>query len=527
MAQYGGYRPKAIADHSASLMADFDNVYNTVEARSRVSKPPSDLRSQISKGITNGIAEIQSNRRYFRGWSDADKDSVTRILLDNIITETAAGPYESYHEPHTRFEARSPGTAAYNRLDGERAEDISNVAVVNGTRIVETKSYSATITLNIVHQASVNRMEGKDSHYLREAISVSIEVFFSDDWFRGTVRISGAWLLDSGDVEFVAHAEYRGDLERVIRSTAWHEGFETSLGPLPVQTYNVRMHNMRIGCMVFSNRKEKSTIIKTLADTNFPVESYDNTRSIIRDVYWGDKKPQKKREQRTTALMVEFSMPEQANKALANGLFWQGTPHACNIADPKRFAPPRCSICQNFGHLWQTCSAEPRCGYCAEPHLTDNCTSTKIECALCGGSHYSAGRECQVANQANKIRRFPTTVLPSAAEPVAEVQGVIKMEPDQTENMPDRTQNDYPTSEPLLQQPDDFRIVGTARDTELRSNALVRPKREAGDALPEAESGGETKRIKQEDLKQEESPRREDSMAPYRQPSPYIVYRPW
>ncbi|KAF6235254.1 hypothetical protein HO173_006448 [Letharia columbiana] len=66
-----------------------------------------------------------------------------------------------------------------------------------------------------------------------------------------------------------------------------------------------------------------------------------------------------------------------------------------------------------------------------------------------------------------------------------------------------------------------------ARDTGFPFSTSARLKREAEDGSPEAESGGDNKRIKQEVLKQEEPRHREDSLGPYRQPSPYIVHRPW
>lgn len=534
----GRYRPKVIADHSASLQADFDNVYNTAQDNlSGASELTSKLLDKVATGITKGVVEAQMNGHYFK-WED--KDSFVRTILSNVTTEAAAGTRdtiplaqfyglrESYQELHAKLKAPWPRNAAYGRLDRSEEEAVLDSALFNGTRIVEIKSYSATITLEIVHQASVNQMEGKDSRHLGEAISVSLEAFFSVDWFKGSVRLSAARLLDSGDVEVVAHAEHQEDLERLLESTAWHEEFERSLGVLPSKTYNVRMHNMRIGCMVFRDRKEKSTIIKTLADINFPVDSNGSNGSIIRNIYWTIKGSAKKKVEKTTALTVEFSSPEQANKALANGLFWQGTRHACNIADRQQYPLQRCLTCQDYGHLSQTCSAEPRCGDCAGPHRTDICTSTKSECALCGGAHYSSSYRCPARQRAKKIHGFPTTFSPPAAEPVAEVQVTIKTEPDEQGTMFDRTKYGNPIPGTLLQQTEGFRIVGMARDTDSRSHASVRPKRKAEEPLPEPESdsGEDIKRIKQEYIKQEESPHREDSMAPYRQPSPYIVHRP-
>ena len=420
-----------------------------------------------------------------------------------------------------RLDAYLPSTAAQRHVNSTEEEVTRNLEVFNGTQIIEIKSYTATINLNIVHQASVNRMEGMTCNYLGEAISVSLEASFSDYQFRGSVRLSVARFLDCGDVEVVAHAEHRGDLERLVQTTPWHEEFERSLGPLPIQTYKIRMHNMRIGCMIFMNRKEKSAVIRTLANTNFPA---DPNNGIIRDISWCGKNVGSKTKG-TTALMVEFCFPEEANKALAKGLFWQGIRHACNIADPRQFDLQRCLNCQKYGHHSLQCSTEPQCGNYAGQHPTKNCTSTNMECVLCGGPHTSADGQCPLREQ-TKTRRFPTTRLVSVPEPVAEVQDVIITEPDLPETTFDRTREVCSTPGILLRQTDEFGVVRLRSDTGLQSTNFVRPKREAEDALPEAESGGDMKRIKQEDLKQEEPWHRETSMPPYRKPSSYIVHRP-
>ena len=475
---------RALIDHSANLKAVFDNVYNT-------------LKNETAAGSQDTVPVAQFYRIY-----------------------------ESYRQLHSKLKAH----AAHSRLDEVEEEGTTNIPVVGRTPILE--SYAATIMIKIRHQANVNRIEGTDARHLGEAISVSLEAFFSDNWFRGSVRLSSARLLDSGNVEFVAQAEHREDLERLIQSRAWHEVFERNLGPLPTETYDIRMQNMRIGCMVFTDRKEKATVIRTLADMNFPAGAGNS--SVIRDISWcGEKreKPRKKKvqEQRTTALVIQFFRAEQANKALAVGLLWQGTRHACNIADKARFGLQRCLLCQKLGHLAKTCSAEPRCSRCAGPHRAEYCKSTKVKCVLCGGPHPSAGRGCMVWEQTKKTHGFPNTLWPPAVGPITEIQVAIKTEPDQPEFMLDRTQDGT-----QRRRTDDFRILGVARDTDLRPNATIGQKREAEDALPKAESDESTKRrkqedleqeIKQEDLKREDSPDREDSMPLYRQPSPYIVDR--
>ena len=581
--------------------------------------PPFDPKETVRRGILNGITKAQSSG-YCSGLSKAVMDNITEILLHHITVEEAAAArgfytlHESNPELHARLKAISPDITAQSRLGDHLEEATSDVgmdelshepsldvaideliseatshgAIEEHIRITETKSYSTTIIINIVYQTSVNRIERMGSQRLGEAIAVSLAEFSSpNDRFKGPVRLSAAKLLENGNVEVAAHAEHREDLERLIRISGWHEEFERSLGPLPVQTYNVAMHNMRIGCMTFVESKEKSAIINALTDENFPVDSDNSIRSVIGNIDWclgkaAKKGKQRKREPRTAALMVKFLLPEQANKALANGLYWQGTYHACSIADG-HFVLRRCMNCQHYGHFTDDCSAEPQCGFCAEQHQTNKCPSNpdrhsaqpgargeinNIKCVLCGGPHVAAGPGCLVKKQTKYCHRFPTATLPLAAEPIAQVLDAIKIEPSQHGIISGRSQDDHSIPETLPRRTDSFRILGLARNAGLRQNASLRHKREAEDGLPMTASGREVKRVKQEYLededlsyrehsrvlyqqplpyedalpetasdgdhdfikKEEHSPQegpvyREDSMAPYRQPSPYILHR--
>ena len=397
------------------------------------------------------------------------------------------------------------------------------------------------------------------------AIAVSLREFSSpNDRFKGPVRLSGAKLLEDGNIEVAAHAEHREDLERLHRISAWHEVFERSLGPLPVQTYNVRMHNIRIGCMAFGESKEKAAIINALTDKNFPVDSDNSIRNVIGNIDF-ERPKETQRQRKTSDLMVKFLFPEPANKAFRNGLWWQGTNHVCNIADPK-FILSRCLNCQHYGHWTSDCTAEPQCGFCAGQHQTRECPSNKSgapklvnrKCVLCGGPHTSANRGCLVQEQIKSKHGFPTAPLQLVAEPTS-------IEPSQHEIMSVPSQDDHSRPEILPQRSDNIRKLEIARNTGLRQDASLGHKREAEGGLALTASDRELKRMKQEYLdeeessfrehsrvlhqqeedsspkagydgdykfirKEEESPKggpvyREDSMAPYRQNSPYIVHR--
>ena len=325
------HRFKAIYGHSKGITAQPNNSMKA--SLSKASGPGSSLEDSIAKGITNGITEAQA-AGYFADWMEKDKVRLVEIIRDNVLDETARRRQNSVPSPlhcelqrshqelQTKFNATLPATAIHNYPHSAKDDAGSKVALINGTRVTENGLYSAFIKIEIIHQMSVNRMEGRAWNSLREAISNSVEAFSSSDDFSGSVRLSAARLLDSGDVEVIAHAEHREDLDRLAQTKAWHQDFERSLGPLPVETYNVRMYNMRIGCMVFENRKQKSAAIRTLIDTNFPTNSHNSHDDIIRDILWcGDQSEEKKKQKATNALVVEFCSPEHANKALVNGLF--------------------------------------------------------------------------------------------------------------------------------------------------------------------------------------------------------------
>ena len=567
---------------------------------------PVNPQETIRRGVLNGITKAQSNG-YCSDLSKEDMDNLTEIILHHITVEKAAAArgfyalHESIPELHAMLKATSPDATEQNFIGDHLEEATADIgvdkpshenslgdaidelirevtsggAIEEHNRIAETKSHSTTTIINILYQASVNRIERMDSQRLDEALAVSLREFSSpDELFKGPLRFSGAKLLKDGNVEVAAHAEHREDLERLNRISPWHEKFERSLGPLPDETYDVRMHNIRNGCMTFGESKEKAAIINALTDKNFPVDSDNSIRNVIGNI---DFEPPKAKQQQPN-LMVKFLFPEPANKAFRNGLWWQGKYHVCTIADPK-FVLPRCRNCQHYGHWKQDCSAEPRCGYCAGQHRA-NCyshckrysnksgASAKLvnrKCVLCGGPHISAGEGCLVRQQIKSKHGFPTTPLHLVSEPTSHVLDAMKIEPSQHENISGPSQDDHSRPEILPQRSDNIRSLEIARNAGLRQNASLGHKREAEGGLPVTASERELKRVKQAYLdegessscehsrvvqrqdedsspkaksygeynlikKKEESAQkgpmyREDSMAPYRQPSPYIVHR--
>ena len=484
--------PDDIFDHLEHLESEFNSLIITMEASSfkASSSEASSSKAGSSKANSSKAGSSKPSRDSSNNEDHIDKGTTNGMAEDERrgqqITDPLARLYslhQSYQQLRTKLNTRWPTTAGYSRSAAAGEEAASNVIVINGTQINESKSYCATIILTIVHQENVNRMEGKDYRHLRDAVFSSLKAFFSEGRFRGLMKIRSVRVLDSGDVEIVARTAHREDLERLIQETAWHEEFERSLGPLPSETYNVRMHNVRTGCIEFSNRKEKSAIVMTLIADNFPVEKENGNCTVIRDISWCGNDFGKKKEKGVTALMVEFMFPEHANETLAKGLNWKGKSHHCDIVDP---SVSRCRNCQHYGHFMKTCSAEPRCGRCAGQHQFDDCTSTIKQCVLCDGPHRSADRGCRYRKQPNEsLRSFTITPESPAIEPVAGVSAANKSEPEKSEIMFNHTQNSHTSPRTLFKRATDSRSVRMARDTGFQPNIPLRLKRGTRGALSE------------------------------------------
>ena len=414
--------------------------------------------------------------------------------------------------------------------------------------------FSTTINLKIEQQACVNQMEGMTGVQLSNCLSSSLEKFLRDQQLSSqSVHISGVQLLDNGDVKAVVYAETREVIQRVIDSTGWGPFFEGTLVGLPVTTYKVRMNDVEINSLKFHDWKEKSAIIRALTDVNYPTRLVKGVKSIIKDIRWSQYSLPKV----ATTLIIEFLDPALATQAVVFGLYWQKRRHGCERHDYKG-GLLRFIRCQDYGHLFEKCSAPHTCGKCAGQHPTETCKSKKVKCASCGGGHRASDKICPAKAKARRSIEFQKEIVFQRTEPAVEVQAApsprvrhsvsagqtqtetsmpspvsldnnfseneIKPESDQSLPEADHTQDTYPDTATLLKQIEDLRKIVVARDAALQIKSSGRTKRRAEEAFAggaDAEySNMGAKRIKQE------QPTREDSMGLYGESSPYIVNRP-
>ncbi|KAJ5558900.1 hypothetical protein N7461_002872 [Penicillium sp. DV-2018c] len=104
------------------------------------------------------------------------------------------------------------------------------------------------------------------------------------------------------------------------------------------------------------------------------------------------------------SILIEFTSPIVANRAIATGVVWgRQIHHAVRFCREGR--TKLCRKCQRPGHIQSHCSSDSRCGHCADGHLTWECPSAKgstipVKCTNCRGGHRPTSRECPVKARA-------------------------------------------------------------------------------------------------------------------------------
>ncbi len=289
----------------------------------------------------------------------------------------------------------------------EEIPDIQDVAatVENGF----AAAFSKFVTFEIKHQATVNRLALATPQEILNHLYQSLQkIIATQENLADLIHLSEPRLVDDGDVMFRADTDSQ-DLFHPAPIDAWEAEFEAGISP-KVPTFNLALHDLEIKSMNIATRKSKAEAIHELIGCNKNRLSSLHGDSDIIDLSWTPHPDWK----RSTSLLIEFSNRQLANEVLQQGLAWQGEMHSCRMIN-KNSVLTRCSRCQAYGHMVARCPAPYCCGTCAEAHPTENCTSTYVRCAACGGPHRAKCTDCpaRIAEK-KKLFRFPTP------EPAAE-----------------------------------------------------------------------------------------------------------
>ena len=143
-------------------------------------------------------------------------------------------------------------------------------------------------------------------------------------------------------------------------------------------------------------------------------------RNTVTSIRWAKPLGRRSANQRSAHLILTFTNPESANRAISNGIT------ICNRkcrTERLRREPLRCLKCQGWNHMARDCiEPKDKCSNCAENHRSEECGQLKTitRCVSCkSNDHASWSRECPTflrkveelneRNPENRLPFFPTT----------------------------------------------------------------------------------------------------------------------
>ncbi|KAJ5121345.1 zinc knuckle domain protein [Penicillium bovifimosum] len=197
--------------------------------------------------------------------------------------------------------------------------------------------------------------------------------------------------LPSGDVAMIANSA--AGAQALRKQTAWLRAF----GPGSVAqepSWGVVAYHIPVRSMKVSPETMASIATELLAQNNW------GENAKIQYLGWMTRPG----ERAEGSILIEFTNPVVANRAIASGVIWgRQIHHAARFCREGRIK--LCRKCEKPGHIQSHCSNESRCGHCAGGHPTWECSSAKgrttpIKCANCGEGHRPTSRECPVKTKA-------------------------------------------------------------------------------------------------------------------------------
>ena len=546
-----------------------------------------------SHGTNTAVKLVQSSGKTVTSPQEKKGKDVTEKKSDDDSSEEESSGEKQCEEEERKGQDANEGQAVTDSEDSESdsdsSEDSSHDSSLGGEEesarnwskeaqnleiINHGTDFSAIFNIKIEHQANVILLAGISPELLRRKVDSSLKAFLHKQTpsCPNLSGVSGAELRENGDVKVLVDSPTRRALRLFMDLVGWDEEYERTLVASPVPKYWLTIQNVKVSSFKFQNRKEKAAMINKLANENHTIgERVSVYNPIIGDVAWTNDSSEKV----MSSLMVGFRDLKHANRALANGLYWQGRRHRCErVAGTGQLI--RCSRCQGYGHLYKACSASHKCGRCAGSHDTKTCKSEIVKCASCGGAHPAGHQRCLVkakerrnlyfkdentceatksaaetetipssdvrhslsAGRAQTEASMPSPVSLSATSAEDEVKSEpkpllpkaettkddVKSQAKQSLPEADSAQDTSPDLATFLQELEDLKKKFTALENAAQSKVSSGTKRQAGEAFAggvEAESSTmAAKRVKQEEWTQE------DSMSLYRQPSIYSEDRP-
>lgn len=204
-----------------------------------------------------------------------------------------------------------------------------------------------------------------------------------------------ARMLPSGDICMRArNAAGVGVLEK--HADGWVKVFGAD-AYVRLPTWGVVAHGIPIKSMdLFSPEAMRKTATQLQASNQ---HTWGQEARILH-LGWLVRPSKNKRE---GSIVIEFSSPVVANRAVDQGAIWESQAHSTTLFC-KEARSKLCRKCQKPGHVHVQCPNNYTCGTCAARHPTWECSSKRGEvvtprCANCGGEHRASSSTCAVRKQ--------------------------------------------------------------------------------------------------------------------------------
>lgn len=236
------------------------------------------------------------------------------------------------------------------------------------------------IKVRLKDAAAVERMRTMSSMDMVKAVNQAMKK-------EKQGAIVAARQLKSGDIMLQAASQ---DAKNGIQqATEWLKALGQE-AEMVKPSFPILVHGVRISSVDTENCKK--TIEAFRAENHSILQ-----QSSINRISWTKKHHETGKTH--SSLVIHLNNAETANTAITQGLLYECRVHDCELYDPK-CRIRQCFKCQNYGHLSVNCGKDPRCGFCAESHRTQECSKKEDKearkCAACEKEgHSSWDRACE------------------------------------------------------------------------------------------------------------------------------------
>jgi hypothetical protein len=298
-------------------------------------------------------------------------------------------------EPPSRM-----GTASWARAAARApapAHQLSLPLSSNATSAAPITARDRDVIICLNNRDQIDRYRGKSSEEMKEyANKVRAEYAKQTRTATlATVMVKAVRQLKSGDLRLTVRDAREAQLMRLHRDL-WVKGFgSTAFVHMP--TWGAIVHGVQVRSLVDKPtipalREAQGSIAEAMVAEN---SRYWGKKATITKINWL-RVP--KEGAKLASVILEFSSPQTANKAIEEGVLWDSNRYQALLYD-RSLRVRQCFNCQQYGHIGTSCANKTKCVYCAGEHQSRDCT-TRIhgdkKCANCEGTHPAWSEDCEV-----------------------------------------------------------------------------------------------------------------------------------